>query len=149
LDSADAMMKLLSKLGEYVAMAIGFPVLVACVLAFLCLSGILFLALVACLTKAIFGAWLDNMPVPPIGYIIYAATGGLVWLCGTVVWHAWERRRAVEEEIKIVSDIYWTTCNAITGWVSHTGWVSPRLIPGSRQSLSELRSAISVERSDE
>ena len=60
-------MKLLSKIGEYVAMAIGFPVLVACFLASLCVSGILFLALVAWLTKPIFGAWLDHMPDPPIG----------------------------------------------------------------------------------
>jgi hypothetical protein len=33
--------------------------------------------------------------------------------------------------------------------IQNTGWVSPRLTPGSPQSLKELRSAISVERSEE
>jgi len=38
LGQRDATMKMLSKIGEYVAMAIGFPVLVACFLASLCVK---------------------------------------------------------------------------------------------------------------
>ena len=105
-------MKLLRKIGEYVAMAIGFPIIVVCFLASVGLLGLLILSvpvwIVSLFSKHLADS-LDHLMVPDwplhLGFAIPVAAGCLAFLCWSRISYLWERKRVIEQEIKTVSDI--------------------------------------------
>jgi len=110
--SKNKTVRLLGNIGEYIARGVIICFLGPLFLATVCALGILVLSLSSWiiglfsehLAKSLEHALLPDWPFH-LGLVIPTAAGALTILCGSRISRVWKRKRAIEEEIKIVSNI--------------------------------------------
>ena len=93
-------MKLLRKIGAFAAYVIVVPVMVVVWGSIVLLPGLFTLAFIE---DAFSIDWLADHRV--LRLVAAAPIGGPEILCGYLIWRAWKRKRAIEEETKPVLDI--------------------------------------------